>query len=118
MNKKSVPCLIGVALALLFIAFPSSAKATSPVEFVVQYTAGVYVKMQTSNGMIFYTMGVDEEGYPADPTHNGSTPIYPAIIYSTRIPVNYGSTYYFAAVAWTAPGGDSEVTYWEQQNPL
>jgi hypothetical protein len=119
MKNKSVPSLIGVVLALLFVAFPSSAQATAPVQFVVQYDTGVYVKMQTSTpgATIFYTMGLNDQGWLADPTHNGSSPISPTMIYSGRIPIAYGYTYYFAAVAWTAAGGDSEVTYWEQENP-
>lgn len=122
MKKKSVPSLIGAVMALfVFVAFPKSAQATDPVYFQTILGTGtnMWVRMTSSTpgATIFFTMGSNGQGYLADPTHNGSTPYSPALTYQGQVPIPYNQIRYFAAVAWTASEGDSEVTYWEQGNP-
>lgn len=121
-EKKSVPCLVGAVLALfVFGAFPSSAQATDPVFFHTKYGTGTNLSVQmtssTPGAIIFFTMGSNGQGYLDDPTHNGSTPINPTVLYYGPVSVPYSQVRYFAALAWTPSGGDSEVTYWEQPNP-
>ena len=117
---KKAPLLTGALLALLvYVAFPSSAQATDDVTFDLYYGTGnnLYEELDTTTtgAIIFFT--VSSSGYPADPTHDGSTPGPGTIHYYGRVPIPYGQTYYFAAVAWTSDGGDSDVTYEEQHNP-
>ena len=118
---KKAPLLTGALLALLiYVAFPSAAQATDDVTFDLYYGTGhnLYIEMESNPGaIIFFTLGVDYQGYLADPTHNGSTPGYGTSRYYGMVPISYGSTFYFAAVAWTESEGDSGVTYYEQHNP-
>src|ERR1700731_4361090 len=118
---KKAPLLTGALLALLvYVAFPSSAQATDDVTFDLYYGTGnnLYIEMESEPGaIIFFTRGKNYQGYPADPTHNGSTPGYGTSRYYGMVPISYGSTFYFAAVAWTESGGGSDVTYCEQHNP-
>ena len=119
---KKAPLLTGALLALLvYVAFPSSAQATDDVTFDLYYGTGnnLYIEMDTDTpgAIIFFTLGINGQGYPADPTHNGSTPGYGTSRYYGMVPISYGSTFYFAAVAWTESEGDSNVTYCEQHNP-
>ena len=112
---------IGAVLALLLIlAIPTpTARATDCVIFELYYgpPPQLYIEMEslTEGAIIFYTVGTT--GYAADPTHNGSTPGTGTIRYTGQTGVPYGQTRYYAAVAWTPEGGDSDVTYWEQHNP-
>jgi hypothetical protein len=114
---------IGALLALLLIvAIPTpAARATDDVDFELYYGTGnnLYIEMEspTAGAIIFFTLGINYQGYLADPTHTGSTPGYGTSRYYGRVPISYGSTFYFAAVAWTEAGGDSSVTYYEQHNP-
>jgi hypothetical protein len=114
---------IGVLLTLLLIiALPASTvRATDDVDFELYYGTGnsLYIEMETPTpgAIIFFTLGVNYQGYLADPTHVGSTPGYGTTRYYGRVPISYGSTFYFSAVAWTEAGGDSSVTYCEQHNP-
>lgn len=116
--KKAIGALSAL---LLYVAFPTHAQATDDVDFELYYGTGnnLYIEMDTPTpgAIIFFTLGINYQGYLADPTHNGSTPGYGTSRYYGRVPISYGSTFYFAAVAWTPDGGDSSVTYCEQHNP-
>ncbi|MFZ1220750.1 MAG: hypothetical protein WAO00_15760 [Chthoniobacterales bacterium] len=119
---KKASLLTGALLAfLIYVAFPSAAQATDDVSFELYYGSGnnLYVEMDsaTPGATIFFTLGINGQGYRPDPTHSGSTPGYGTSVYYGMVPVSYGSTFYFAAVAWTESGGDSDVTYYEQHNP-
>lgn len=119
---KKASLITGALLALLvYVAFPSSAQATDVVSFRTVYGTGtnLWVKMETETpGAIIFFTSNNGLGYPADPTHNGSTPGSGTIRYYGMAPIPYNQIRYFAAIAWTEDEGDSAmVTYWEQPNP-
>src|ERR1700694_5987833 len=104
--KKPLIIIWALLALLVFVAFPSSARADQcdDVTFDLYYGIGnnLYEELDTATAgaTIFFT--VSSSGYPADPTHNGGTPGSGTIHYYGRVPIPYGQTYYFAAVAYKA----------------
>lgn len=118
-----VPRSIGILLALLvFVAFPSSsALATQCEEVYFDETGGlpfnmyVYLYCDTSGSTIF--VKYNNNYFPSDPTHSGSTPTNGTSIWAAPyFTVPPGGRLYIKALCYKAGLTDSAVTQYAAEN--
>ena len=113
--------IVAFLTLVTLIVFPSSsafATQVDPVDFSEDgsYPSTVFVSLSTttSGATIFYIVG--QYTYPADPTHNGSTPINCQVYNGTPIGVPNGTRRFIKALAYKDGMTDSIVTSYEVDN--